>query len=304
MNEMYVKNHHPRINYLCDIREMVELASQNKLEPELYDLDILDASFPCSPFSTAGNRDKDWGKEKVCREGQKSQVLDTLAFDTIRLTEQLKPKVIIFENVKGLLIGKAKEYASRIIEELQNIGYRTSYRLCNGASMGIPQKHERVFFVGVRQDILDQIGANLDGTPAINLEFDEPQIPFADCMDGLGRPLTKKYLFLWEHRQPEDMSLSQPCVRLFGKESYFSQKLLHKEVPTLTLTGHADSLVLYDHPAFLSNTEAAAISSFPTDYDFCGNKVHYVCGMSVPPVMMAQVSSRVYDDILSKYKKP
>ena len=52
----------------------------NDLPQELYELDILDGSPPCSSFSMAGNREKDWGKDKVFREGQAMQVLDTLFF--------------------------------------------------------------------------------------------------------------------------------------------------------------------------------------------------------------------------------
>jgi DNA (cytosine-5)-methyltransferase 1 len=63
MNKVYMANHHPRINYLCDIREMV----MKELPDELYHLDVLDGSPPCSSFSMAGvhgGREKGWGKEK------------------------------------------------------------------------------------------------------------------------------------------------------------------------------------------------------------------------------------------------
>ena len=65
MNKVYVANHHPRLNYLCDIREMVT----KELPDELYHLDVLDGSPPCSTFSMMGNREEDWGKEKHFREG-------------------------------------------------------------------------------------------------------------------------------------------------------------------------------------------------------------------------------------------
>ena len=60
MNSIYVNNHHPKHNYLCDIRELVKM----DLPEELYNLDILDGSPPCSSFSTAGSRADDWGKKK------------------------------------------------------------------------------------------------------------------------------------------------------------------------------------------------------------------------------------------------
>ena len=66
MNKVYVANHHPRFNYLAPIQEF---KLRKDLPAELYNLDILDGSPPCSSFSTAGSRDDDWGKEKKFREG-------------------------------------------------------------------------------------------------------------------------------------------------------------------------------------------------------------------------------------------
>lgn len=143
MNSIYVSNHHPKHNYLCDIRELVKM----DLPEELYNLDILDGSPPCSSFSMAGSRSDDWGKEKKFREGQVSQVLDTLFFDFISLAERLKPKVVVAENVKGLMLGDAKEYMRNIIDGFDKAGYYTRYFLLNGRKMGLPQKRERVFFV-------------------------------------------------------------------------------------------------------------------------------------------------------------
>ena len=123
MNKVYVANHHPRLNYLCDIREMVT----KELPDELYHLDVLDGSPPCSSFSMAGvhgGREKGWGKEKKFREGQVSQVLDTLFFDFIALAKRLQPKIVIAENVEGLLLGEAFEYVRRIYEAFEDAGYK------------------------------------------------------------------------------------------------------------------------------------------------------------------------------------
>ncbi len=79
MNKVYVANHHPRLNYLAPIQEF---KLRKDLPAELYNLDILDGSPPCSSFSTAGSREDGWGVEKKFREGQASQVLDTLFFDS------------------------------------------------------------------------------------------------------------------------------------------------------------------------------------------------------------------------------
>ena len=69
---------------------------------------------PCSSFSMAGNREKDWGKKKKFTEGQHKQILDTLFFDFIKLGKRLQPKIILAENVTGLLMGNAVQYAAKI----------------------------------------------------------------------------------------------------------------------------------------------------------------------------------------------
>jgi DNA (cytosine-5)-methyltransferase 1 len=65
-----------------------------------------------------------------------------------------------------------------------------------------------------------------------------------------------------------------------------------------TLTSHEDSLVLFDAPKFTSKQEACSIGSYPQDYDFCKQKPHYMIGMSVPPVMTAQIALKVYEQWL------
>jgi Site-specific DNA methylase len=88
MMKCYETNHHPQYSYLEDIRDLVK---RNNLPEELYHLDILDGSPPCSTFSMSGLREDAWGKEKKFKEGQKTQVLDTLFFDFIALAKRLKP---------------------------------------------------------------------------------------------------------------------------------------------------------------------------------------------------------------------
>lgn len=77
INRMYVENNHPKYNFNMDLREF---NNRDDLPEELYHLDILDGSPPCTSFSMAGVRVKMWGKEKKFREGQKMQTLDDLFF--------------------------------------------------------------------------------------------------------------------------------------------------------------------------------------------------------------------------------
>jgi len=119
--DVYKANHNPKYLFIEDIRDF---ANRLEFPEELYNLDILDGSPPCSSFSMAGNREKDWGKEKVFREGQSLQRLDDLFFDYIKLAKKLQPKLVIAENVKGMLQGNAKVYVKRIKYEFEQAGYK------------------------------------------------------------------------------------------------------------------------------------------------------------------------------------
>lgn len=144
MMKLYRRNHHPKYPYLMDIREFNQLQVYPE---ELRHLDILDGSPPCSVFSTAGDREKAWGKEKAFREGQKKQRLDDLFLHFIRTAEILKPKAVIAENVSGLLKGNARGYVNELLKAFKAAGYATQIFLLDAHTMGVPQRRRRVFFV-------------------------------------------------------------------------------------------------------------------------------------------------------------
>ena len=299
MNKVYVANHHPRLNYLCDIREMVT----KELPDELYHLDVLDGSPPCSSFSTSGVRDEGWGKKKKFREGQAEQVLDTLFFDFIALAKRLQPKVVIAENVKGLLMGEAFKYVQGIYAAFDEAGYKVCHTLLDAQTMGVPQRRERVFFTAIRKDLLQYIPQRqdlFDTYPEIDLTFNEPQIVYGEIADYDGREFQGKMRLVWEAREYGDNLMSNAHERMFGNRAFFSQNYIYDDKICPTLTGHEDSIIPYRKPKYTSKAEVCSIGTFPQDYDFGNEKPHYICGMSVPPVMMAQVASRVYDQWLSK----
>lgn len=300
MMSIYDINHHPRFKFLCDIREFVNTPN---LPSELYQLDILDGSPPCSTFSIVGDREKSWGKEKVFKEGQKKQVLDTLFFDFIALAKRLQPKAVIAENVKGLLLGNAFQYVRRIYEAFDEAGYFCQHFLLNGADMGLPQQRERVFFLCLRKDIaapiLEQINL-FEWQPKINTVFSEDKIPFGEVYDGKGREIPKGIRKLWDNRHEGDDALDKASERVYGNRAFYGQKLCYLDRVCSTLTSKEDCQILYDEPRYLSVTEWCKISSFPLDYNFLQQSPFYVMGMSVPQIMMAQVASRVYDYWLSK----
>lgn len=301
MMEAYKTNHNPKYSYLEPIQTF---KLRKDLPQELYNLDILDGSPPCSSFSMAGNREKDWGKEKKFREGQAEQVLDNLFFDFIDLAKELQPKVVIAENVKGLLLGNAKDYARRIYKEFQAAGYslRIEPYLLNAATMGVPQRRERVFFIAIRNDLAKPFLEQVDMfqvAPKLKLEFKEPEIKFGKIEKNQEsyKELTGALMDLWSKTKPGDNFGSA-----HEKGHYFGEYKQHKNNVANTIVANSSSSNLYHYsiPRILNDLEYKLIGSYPLDYDFIKNKPKYLIGMSVPPVMVAQIATEIYNQWLSK----
>jgi DNA (cytosine-5)-methyltransferase 1 len=289
VGEVYKANHRPKYLYVEDIRQF---AQRTDLPEELYNVDIFDGSPPCSSFSMAGNREDDWGKEKMFAEGQAMQTLDDLFFDFIALANKLKPKVIIAENVKGLVQGNATSYVHKIRQQFNDAGYNVQLFLLNAASMGVPQKRERVFFICHRKDL---------AFPKLILNFSERAILFKDIIDHTDKSMRlSDYLYkVWEKRIKNDRSFGDIIMRTEGRLSMYTNPIIHNQYvsPTLTTAGIN---TLYTYPRGANQKEMCQIGTFPLDYDFGKIPPMWLIGMSVPPVMMAQISNQIYIQWLSK----
>ena len=284
MMEVYKTNHHPKYSYLMDIRDFVNLPD-SEIPEELKNLDILDGSPPCSVFSTAGSREDGWNTEKVFREGQAAQRLDDLFFYFIEVARKLQPKVIVAENVKGLLLGNAKGYVNEIIKAFDLAGYKVQIFLLNASRMGVPQKRERVFFIAHRKDL---------DYPKIKMEFNEKPILFGEVRSEKGKTVTgKKSLEYLQYMKRGDKDFADIRMRLHGKYSNFSMKIVWDEdiAPTLVSGSH---FLRGEDKSWYSDTDCRRVQTFPEDYNFIKEDVKYICGMSVPPIMMAQVARQIW----------
>ena len=112
------------------------------------ELDVLDGSPPCEPFSTAGLRDKTWGE--IREYSGERQRTDDLFFEFARLVDGIRPRCFAAENVTGLVKGRAKGQFKRIMARLRACGYVVAARVLDAAWLGVPQSRQRVIIVGVR----------------------------------------------------------------------------------------------------------------------------------------------------------
>jgi DNA (cytosine-5)-methyltransferase 1 len=108
------------------------------------DVDLVMHGSPCQDFSLAG-------LQAGGDEG--SGTRSSLMYETIRIVQKLRPKYVIWENVKNLLSKKHRHNFDSYLEIMEKLGYANYYQVLNAKDYGIPQNRERVFTVSIRNDI-------------------------------------------------------------------------------------------------------------------------------------------------------
>ncbi len=117
-----------------EIRNSSKIANQ--------EIDVVFGGPPCQGFSLIGKRSFDDPR-------------NSLVFHFIRLVVELQPKFFVLENVKGMTVGKHKEFIAEIITQFFKSGYQVNanYQVLNAANYGVPQNRERLFLLGARENI-------------------------------------------------------------------------------------------------------------------------------------------------------
>ena len=296
MNDIYIHNHKPKYNYLMDIRDFNNL---DNLPDDLYNLDILDGSPPCTTFSMSGIREENWGKAKKFREGQAEQTLDDLSFIFIETVKKLRPKVVIMENVEGLLLGEAWGYVQKIYSDFKEAGYKTAHFLVKGENCGIPQTRHRVFFVSIRNDIgIDPI--------YIDMSFNYEPILYKEIKSGTGKPINPNSVIYKyaKNIEPGDRALCDVVERQGEPRKFFSEIIVWDNDVCPTITAKGQIYRAYEL-AHISVEDIIHAQTFPEDFDFINrsvNNVCYICGMSVPPVMIKRVVEKLINQGVFDYK--
>lgn len=105
------------------------------------DIDLVCGGAPCQGFSLIGKRALDDPRNE-------------LVFHFVRLVDELSPKYFLFENVKGLTVGKHKKFVEELILAFELIGYKMilPYKVLNARDFGVPQDRQRFFLIGCRSD--------------------------------------------------------------------------------------------------------------------------------------------------------
>jgi len=105
--------------------------------------DILSGGLPCPPFSVAGKQLGDQDERNLFPE-------------MIRLVDEIGPRAVMIENVRGILDAVFEDYRLFVGSELEKLGYRPAWRLMNASDFGVPQLRPRVVFVAVRKEYTER----------------------------------------------------------------------------------------------------------------------------------------------------
>lgn len=134
--------------YKANFRDSFDIAGDiTKInENEIPEFDICLAGFPCQAFSLAGQR-------KGFEDNYKGLCRGTLFMDVARICEYHKPKVIFFENVKGLVIHDKGRTLKIICKTFEDLGYKVFHKVLNSKDFGVPQNRERIYVVAFRKDL-------------------------------------------------------------------------------------------------------------------------------------------------------
>jgi len=258
----------------------IELVSSS----EIPDCDIVVGGFPCQGFSVANTKR---------HEGDKR---NRLYLQLLRVIRDKRPKFFVAENVKGLLhFAKGKVFET-ILADMRGLGYRVQSRLFNVADYGVPQRRERVIFVGVR-DGLD-----------FDYEFPKP------THEKDGRDGRKKWVGvgaaladLPDPDAPNDVPNHVYSRYKLNFNGYIGHRPLDPEKPAPTVMARGDDkggVVILPHPngrRRMTGRELATVQGFPTDYAFADplSSVYRQIGNAVPPPF-AEVIARQFNTYREK----
>lgn len=289
MARHYQANLHPKHYLLCPIKDLLT----SELPQEAFGIDILDGSPPCSTFSLAGKREKNWGVEKHFREGQAKQVLDDLFFDFLDVAERIKPKIIVAENVKGMISGNAKGYVRAVLKRLEELEYDAQLFLINGADCELPQRRERVFFVAIQK---------VFNAPKLMLNPKHPWISIKTALSAVENSDDDLAKAMCTGPMQIDYWMNTLAGKLFahrakieaGDSRFFSHIKCNPNIPAPTLPATWQMLYHWDVCRCLTVPEMKVLSSFPDDWEAESKDLAgYMMGMSVPPYMTATVADAI-----------
>jgi DNA (cytosine-5)-methyltransferase 1 len=313
-----------------DIKELTGTYLMEQAGVKVSELDILDGSPPCSAFSMAGSISHGGGNTHADAFNKTKQYSDIkgvsnvedLFFEFLRVAKDIKPKVIIGENVEGLTMGEAKEYFHKIQNTFEEIGYLVVADVLNASYFGVPQSRKRCFFIGVREDVADAIGLNFMTMYQLYPDKNDVQTTLGEAISDIINEDKEELDYLFDKISPEkavgktlmkmpkdpDKVLTGMDYHEKGHHFNLKRSSLRKPCPTITAMGNLAGVAGTCHPIEdrkFTIKELKRIMSLPEDFKLTGKHKQQSerIGRMVPPLMMKALAESVYNKVLKPYKE-
>lgn len=257
---------------------------------------------PCQGFSMVGKREA-------------NDKRNTLYLQYVRFVEQVRPEFFILENVKGLLTLEKGYFKTEIVERFSELGYNVTYKVLRACDYGVPQKRERVFFVGLRKDKFKNQFFNyplpfnhIVGTEEALSDFPsldndelsteykiEPQNKYQKLMRKNSENIKNNDVTIHTEQTKKIISmipdggnikaLPEEYYKIRNYSSAF--KRMNSKEPSTTIDCGHRNYFHYRENRIPTVRESARIQSFPDDFEFLGNKTsqYTQVGNAVPPLL-------------------
>jgi DNA (cytosine-5)-methyltransferase 1 len=239
--------------------------------------DVVIGGFPCLTFSMAGGRAR-------IKDDLNGQLYDSLA----KTIEVVKPKIFLAENVKGVLSANGGEAIKVITERFENVGYNVSVKLVDFSKLGVPQKRERVLFIGIAKEYNIMPNIYTMDLSLVTAEYALSGVENSEYNNEYHtiNLLTQKRIDAipegGNHTNlPVDLAIKALMSNIYRRLDRY------KPSPTILASGGGGTLGYhYSEPRPLTNRERARLQSFPDIFVFKGGmaSVRRQIGNAVPPV--------------------
>ena len=306
--ETFQKNHKNTKTVNADIT----LIKDKFFEVYKNKVDVVIAGPPCQGFSMAGKRDINDPRNSLFEE-------------VIRVVKILNPKIVLIENVVGLLSMKIPEgqlVRDLIINRLRDEGYDTECRILNASDYGVPQNRRRVIFIGSKigrigfpepADHTVTVGDALGNIPNagsnnyLNASNDfqkamsnGTKVIYNHEISNHGAAIIKRMSFVPPGGNWRDIPKRYYNV---GGEHSNNYRRLDSKKPAITIKHATKSMII--HPWYnrcLTVREAARLQSFPDNFVLYGTKFeqHQQLANAVPPLLAFEISKHLIDKLSAK----
>ena len=283
----------------------IRTVNNDELQPYKEKIDVVVGGPPCQGFSTIGKR--------LVKDPR-----NELVFEFVRFVDQIRPKIFLMENVRGLLSSDNGKTKAAVEAEFENIGYTVISQVLCAADYGVPQKRFRLFFMGVRSDIhtqpsfpekthmpedyatvgdaiMDLVGKENEVSNHVPMKHNKTVAARIACIkEGEGIP---------KEGLPEEVAkgsrsdFKEHSIKNF---SHVFRRLDRTKPSTTMVPGHNAFPLHPTENRSLTVREAARIQTFPDDVVFCGSRQNQCIQVgNAVPVKLAEAIAKQIKQILS-----